>query len=187
MNDERTGNDRRDDARAGRRESDVAHVTREEHDALKAAIEHAAKQSVWTLRAIAVVVVAMAVAGYVLFDGLGDRADDIQAQADANDAQADALTAQADAIAAQTKAIERARRYSIVVTCRETNERHRESFKALKHLSRDAIDREPERAGEIRQSTAAFRLFVNALVPLRDCQARADELTAPPPPAPPPR
>lgn len=162
---------------AERRDLDAHDVTRAEHIELEDAITAFTRRSIWTLRAIAAIVVGIAIAVFVLADANGDRVTDLEAQADAIEQQADANAEQADAIGALVVAIERTRRQSIVTTCRDTNERHDNSLRALEHLADQAVEREPEREVDIRQGTRQFKVFVEALVPHRDCQKRADELT----------
>lgn len=53
--------------------------------------------------------------------------------------------------------------------CRETNTRHDNAMAALDVLADQAVADEPEREAEIRQGTEQFRIFVQALVPKRDC------------------
>lgn len=158
-----------------RRTGDEFNVTRGEHESLKGLIARWVTRSVWTARGVVFLICAVGVLSYLAINANSDRIDQIDANTDTLEAQADAIAHQADEIAGS-------RRAGIVLACRETNRRHRRSLAALDGLMRQAIHRQPERAAEIRRSTRQFAVFVNALVPDRDCQNYANRLTAPPAP-----
>lgn len=67
---------------------------------------------------------------------------------------------------------------SVVLTCEETNERHDDVTETLARLRRESL-RKAETAAEreaIRENQGPTLLFIDALVPKRDCEARAREL-----------
>lgn len=170
MSEQRDGSERRRPGRVGRRDGDSRNVTREELVELQGAVLSWTRRSLWLLRAGVLLLVAFAIVGYKLFDANGDRVTDIEALASSNAALS---AANAQRIADN----EATRREAIILSCEETNRRHSNSLDALDELAAQSIKADPSRAAEIRQGTEQFKLFVNALVPQRDCERRADRLT----------
>jgi hypothetical protein len=76
--------------------------------------------------------------------------------------------------------IKQSRKSSIITSCREQNERHDKTLAVLDVVygveSRALAPMQRQEAGQTQKVTV---LLVNALAPVKNCQARAEQLTKP--------
>lgn len=83
-------------------------------------------------------------------------------------------------IAANAHRIQASRRDSILISCRQTNERHDRTIRTLDRLlaARVATANASERR-RLRESRTSTVLLIEALAPKRDCRRLADRLITP--------
>lgn len=117
--------------------------------------------------AMILAVVLLIFAALVVVRTVGDNQEGVdQAQLDANIARA------------LTEQTVQSRANGVILACQEINERHGAVTTTLNKLRAEALAKAKTQAErqQIMENQRPTRLFINALVPKRDCEKRAREL-----------
>jgi hypothetical protein len=105
----------------------------------------------------------------------------VDSSADAAVSSSEAAAEAAQVALDVTEQIQQSRAEAIEQECRDVNLRNERTVNTLRGLIRKEVKEHPEREAEIREGVSSTILLIDALVPVRDCHARVEDLTDLPP------